>query len=56
MATMVDVARRAGVSIATVSHVLNATRPVAPRTRQAVLDAIDELDYTPNTLARSLVT
>ncbi|MEU1201340.1 LacI family DNA-binding transcriptional regulator [Streptomyces sp. NPDC005813] len=56
MATMVDVARRAGVSIATVSHVLNATRPVLPATRQAVLDAIDELGYTPNTLARSLVT
>ncbi|MFF6996982.1 LacI family DNA-binding transcriptional regulator [Streptomyces sp. NPDC008313] len=56
MATMVDVARHAGVSVATVSHVLNDTRPVRPRTRQAVLDAIDELGYTPNTLARSLVT
>ncbi|MEU6365864.1 LacI family DNA-binding transcriptional regulator [Streptomyces sp. NPDC046931] len=56
MATMADVARSAGVSVATVSHVLNDTRPVLPRTRQAVLDAIDELGYTPNTLARSLVT
>ncbi|MFE6283895.1 LacI family DNA-binding transcriptional regulator [Streptomyces sp. NPDC057877] len=56
MATMADVARSAGVSVATVSHVLNGTRPVLPRTRQAVLDAIDELGYTPNTLARSLVT
>lgn len=56
MATMVDVAQRAGVSIATVSHVLNDTRPVLPQTRQAVLDAIDELGYTPNTLARSLAT
>jgi len=56
MATMVDVARRAGVSIATVSHVLNDTRPVRPATRQAVLDAMDALGYTPNTLARSLVT
>ncbi|MFJ6831094.1 LacI family DNA-binding transcriptional regulator [Streptomyces sp. NPDC091209] len=56
MATMADVARRANVSIATVSHVLNDTRPVLPRTRQAVLDAIDELGYTPNSLARSLVT
>ncbi|WP_406167508.1 LacI family DNA-binding transcriptional regulator [Streptomyces sp. NBC_00996] len=56
MATMVDVAQRAGVSTATVSHVLNDTRPVLPQTRQAVLDAIDELGYTPNTLARSLVT
>ncbi|MET7983351.1 MULTISPECIES: LacI family DNA-binding transcriptional regulator [unclassified Streptomyces] len=56
MVTMADVARRAGVSIATVSHVLNGTRPVLPVTRQAVRDAIDELGYTPNTLARSLVT
>lgn len=56
MATMADVARRAGVSVATVSHVLNGTRPVLPRTREAVLDAVDELGYTPNTLARSLVT
>ncbi|MGW4169081.1 LacI family DNA-binding transcriptional regulator [Streptomyces chartreusis] len=56
MATMADVARRAGVSVATVSHVLNETRPVLPHTRQAVLDAMEELGYTPNTLARSLVT
>ncbi|MFK4867418.1 LacI family DNA-binding transcriptional regulator [Streptomyces sp. CSMPJR101] len=56
MATMADVARSAGVSVATVSHVLNSTRPVLPHTRQAVLDAVDELGYTPNTLARSLVT
>ncbi|MDT6985683.1 LacI family DNA-binding transcriptional regulator [Streptomyces lusitanus] len=56
MTTMADVARSAGVSIATVSHVLNGTRPVLPHTRQAVLDAVEELGYTPNTLARSLVT
>ncbi|WP_435217052.1 LacI family DNA-binding transcriptional regulator [Streptomyces sp. bgisy034] len=56
MATMADVARHAGVSVATVSHVLNETRPVLPHTRQAVLDAMEELGYTPNTLARSLVT
>ncbi|MFB6845664.1 LacI family DNA-binding transcriptional regulator [Streptomyces sp. NPDC056373] len=56
MATMADVARCAGVSVATVSHVLNGTRPVLPQTRQAVLDAVEELGYTTNTLARSLVT
>ena len=56
MPTMADVARSAGVSVATVSHVLNDTRPVLPHTRQAVLDAVEELGYTPNTLARSLVT
>ncbi|MEU5538709.1 LacI family DNA-binding transcriptional regulator [Streptomyces sp. NPDC020362] len=56
MPTMADVARSAGVSVATVSHVLNGTRPVLPHTRQAVLQAVDALGYTPNTLARSLVT
>lgn len=56
MPTMADVARSAGVSVATVSHVLNGTRPVLPHTRQAVLDAVEQLGYTPNTLARSLVT
>ena len=56
MRTMADVARHAGVSAATVSHVLNATRPVRPSTRDAVLRAIDELGYIHNTLARSLVT
>ncbi|MBC9724690.1 LacI family DNA-binding transcriptional regulator [Streptomyces sp. TRM68367] len=56
MPTMADVARSAGVSVATVSHVLNGTRPVLPHTRQAVLDAVEELGYTPNSLARSLVT
>lgn len=56
MATMADVARSAGVSVATVSHVLNDTRPVLPHTRQAVMDAVDRLGYSPNTLARSLVT
>ncbi|MFD7990843.1 LacI family DNA-binding transcriptional regulator [Streptomyces mexicanus] len=56
MPTMADVARSAGVSVATVSHVLNGTRPVLPHTRQAVLDAVEELGYTPNGLARSLVT
>jgi LacI family transcriptional regulator len=52
---MVDVAHRAGVSISTVSHVLNKTRTVAPETIQAVQDAIDELGFTPNILARALV-
>ncbi|MEW2134251.1 LacI family DNA-binding transcriptional regulator [Streptomyces sp. NPDC005435] len=56
MRTMADVARHAGVSVATVSHVLNATRPVRPATRDAVLRAIEELGYIHNSLARSLVT
>ena len=56
MVTMVDVARAAGVSVATVSHVLNETRTVRPETREAVREAIDECGYIHNTLARSLVT
>lgn len=50
-----DVAERAGVSVATVSYVLNnGPRPVAPETRVKVEEAIAELGYYPNELARSL--
>ncbi|HEV7216127.1 MAG TPA: LacI family DNA-binding transcriptional regulator [Chloroflexota bacterium] len=49
-----DVAERAGVSAATVSHVLNATRFVSQTTRSRVLTAIDELGYIPSAAARSL--
>ena len=43
MATIKDVAERAGVSVATVSRVLNTPDAVKERTRQQVLNAIDEL-------------
>jgi LacI family transcriptional regulator len=56
MATMADVARAAGVSTATVSHVVNGTRVVREETRKLVLDAIEATGYSPNTLARSLAT
>lgn len=49
-----DVARRAGVSPAVVSYVLNGSHPVADETRLRVEAAIRELDYRPNALARSL--
>lgn len=55
MVTIADVARRAGVSTATVSHVLNGTRHVAERTRRRVLEVVADLDYVPNRQARSLV-
>jgi LacI family transcriptional regulator len=54
MATMRDVANRAGVSPSTVSHVINNTRFVDPQTRERVVTAIDALGYRPNSVARSL--
>ncbi|RAG84354.1 LacI family transcriptional regulator [Streptacidiphilus pinicola] len=53
---MADVARLAGVSHQTVSRVLNDRPNVRRETREKVLAAIRELDYRPNTAARSLVT
>lgn len=49
-----EVARRAGVSLGTVSNVLNRPDTVAPATRQRVLDAISELGYVRNDSARQL--
>jgi LacI family transcriptional regulator len=50
-----DVARRAGVSTAVVSYVMNnGPRPVAEATRLRVIQAIDELGYRPNGVARAL--
>ncbi len=56
MATIKDVADRAGVSTATVSRVLNQSGPVMPRTRARVLKAIEELNYVPDALARGTAT
>ncbi|OGO09334.1 MAG: LacI family transcriptional regulator [Chloroflexi bacterium RBG_13_60_13] len=54
MPTMRDVAKRAGASVTTVSHVVNGTRRVSDGLRQQVLTAVTELGYQPNALARSL--
>lgn len=51
-----DVATHAGVSIATVSNVINNTRFVKEETRNLVLKSIDELHYSPNAAARSFKT
>ncbi|WUX89070.1 LacI family DNA-binding transcriptional regulator [Streptomyces sp. NBC_01423] len=53
-ASMADVARLAGVSAQTVSRVSNGYAGVNEETRRAVLDAMKELDYRPNSAARAL--
>jgi LacI family transcriptional regulator len=54
MTTIRDVAARAGVSVATVSHVVNESRTVSPDTKERVLAAVAELRYRPHGVARSL--
>ncbi len=55
-ATIYDVAREAGVSMATVSRVLNDTAVVKEDTKKRVLDAIAKLSYRPNAVARGLAS
>lgn len=54
MLTIKDVARVAGVSYTTVSHVLNNSRPVSAKTRQSVREAAEALNYVPSGVARAL--
>lgn len=54
MPTIQDVAKKAGVSVATVSRVLNTPSAVTEKTRQKVQDAMQELDYAPSILGRNL--
>ncbi|MHA9742364.1 extracellular solute-binding protein [Robinsoniella peoriensis] len=54
MATLNDVARDAGVSIATVSCCLSGKRQVKPETKMKVMDSIEKLKYIPNASARNL--
>lgn len=56
MVTIKDVARLSGVSISTVSRVINDSKPVSPEVRKKVLKVIEETGYKPNDVARSLVT
>ena len=55
-ASVIDVARRAGVSLGTVSNVLNRPERVAPATRERVRRAIEELEFVRNEAARQLRT
>ena len=54
MATLKDVAKRAGVSIATVSCCLSGAKNVRVETKLRVMEAIEELGYIPNSAARNL--
>ncbi|GAB7042812.1 MULTISPECIES: LacI family DNA-binding transcriptional regulator [Catenuloplanes] len=56
MASMADVARRANVAVSTVSYALNGTRPVAKATADRIHQAMEELGYRPNALARGLAS
>ena len=54
--TIYDVAREAGVSMATVSRVVNGNPNVKPVTRKKVNEVIERLDYHPNAVARGLAS
>lgn len=56
MVTIRDVAKKAGVSTATVSYVVNNCNRVGEKTRKKVLKVIDELNYYPSSVARALAT
>jgi LacI family transcriptional regulator, galactose operon repressor len=56
MANIYEVAELAGVSLATVSRVINPGAKVSDQTRQKVLDAMRQLGYRPNSIAQSLAT
>lgn len=53
-ATRADVARLAGVSASTVTYALTGERSISDETRQRIMDAMAELDYTPNAMAQGL--
>lgn len=56
MATIYEVSKLAGVSLATVSRVMNDPDKVREKTRQKVIAAMQQLDYQPNTIAQSLAS
>lgn len=56
MPTIRDVAKLAGVSVATVSRVINDSAAVTKETRDAVMSCMDKLHYSPNSIARALTS
>ena len=55
-ANIYEIAKEAGVSIATVSRVMNNSCTVSEKSKKRVLDAVEKLNYVPNSAARSLST
>lgn len=55
MTTIKDVAKKAGVSVSTVSYALSGTRPISEATRKRILQVVEELNYHPNLLASGLI-
>ena len=56
MVTIKEIAKRCNVSIATVSNIINGKPNVGRETREKVLKTIEELNYTPNYIAKNLKT
>jgi DNA-binding LacI/PurR family transcriptional regulator len=56
LSTMLDVAKRANVSLSTVSYALSGTRPISEETRRRITVAMEELGYRPHPLARGLAS
>ena len=56
MAGIKDIAEAAGVSLSTVSNVINGKRNVGKKTREKVLQLIEEMDYVPNEAGKLLKT
>ncbi|TFG61506.1 MAG: LacI family transcriptional regulator, partial [Spirochaetales bacterium] len=54
--TINEIAKLANVSKSTISRVLNESGPVSKKTKRAVMDAVQALDFQPNEIARSLAT
>ncbi|RNA66647.1 LacI family DNA-binding transcriptional regulator [Alteribacter keqinensis] len=56
MTTIYDIAKKTGFSITTVSRALNNYTDVSEKTKKKILEAVDEMGYYPNSIARSLTT
>ena len=54
MTTLKDIAKQAGVSVASVSYVINGKKQLSQETTKRIVDAINESNYSPHTLAKSL--